>query len=133
LVQDLGGRQDDHAANDLEGSQEVVDKVRLPAAVRLSRSFWDDARNGTAAEKLHFVFRQLTALTGESRITTLELPSCAMEEQDAGRLAGVLAHCPALAHLDLLDIGIGAAGAERLAGVLAQCTALAHLDLSCCC
>jgi hypothetical protein len=31
--------------------KEVVDKVRLPAVVRLSRSSWDDARNGTAAEK----------------------------------------------------------------------------------
>jgi hypothetical protein len=27
--------------------KEVVDKMRLPAGVRLSRSFWDDARNGT--------------------------------------------------------------------------------------
>ena len=26
--------------------KEVVDKIRLPAVVRLSRSFWDDARNG---------------------------------------------------------------------------------------
>jgi Ran GTPase-activating protein (RanGAP) involved in mRNA processing and transport len=125
LVQDLGGRQDDHAANDLEGSQEVVDKVRLPAAVRLSRSFWDDARNGTAAEKLHFVFRQLTALTAESRITTFELPSCAMEEQVAERLAGVLVQCPALAHLDLFDNEIGAGGAGKL-GVLGQCASLAH-------
>ncbi len=32
--------------------QEVVDKMRLPVVVRLSRSFWDDARNGTTAEKL---------------------------------------------------------------------------------
>jgi hypothetical protein len=27
--------------------KEVVDKMRLPAVVRLSRSFWDDARDGT--------------------------------------------------------------------------------------
>ena len=39
--------------------KEVVDKMRLPAVVRLSRSFWDDARNGTAAEKLKFVMSQL--------------------------------------------------------------------------
>ena len=26
--------------------KEVVDKMRLPAVVRLSRSFWDDTRNG---------------------------------------------------------------------------------------
>jgi Ran GTPase-activating protein (RanGAP) involved in mRNA processing and transport len=35
-----------------------------------------------------------------------------------------------LAHLDLGINRIEAAGAERLAGGLAQCTALAHLNLS---
>ena len=34
--------------------KEVVDKMRLTAVVRVSRSFWDDARNCTAAEKLQF-------------------------------------------------------------------------------
>jgi Ran GTPase-activating protein (RanGAP) involved in mRNA processing and transport len=53
-----------------------------------------------------------------------------MKGQDTERLAGVLAQCPALAHLDLSgNYGFGAAGAERLAGVLAQCAALAHLNL----
>jgi Ran GTPase-activating protein (RanGAP) involved in mRNA processing and transport len=47
----------------------------------------------------------------------------------AQSLAGVLGQCPALAHLDLWNNGIGDAGSESLAGVLAQCTALAHLDL----
>jgi hypothetical protein len=46
--------------------KEVVDKMRLPAVVRLSRSFWDNARNGTAAEKLQFILRQLSALTAAS-------------------------------------------------------------------
>jgi hypothetical protein len=32
--------------------KEAVDKIPLPAVVRLSGSFWVDARNGTAAEKL---------------------------------------------------------------------------------
>ncbi len=41
--------------------KEVVDK--LPAVVRLSRSFWNDARNGTAAEKLLLVLRQLPLRT----------------------------------------------------------------------
>jgi hypothetical protein len=31
--------------------KEVVDKMRLPAVVRLSRSFWDDTRNDTEKEK----------------------------------------------------------------------------------
>jgi hypothetical protein len=43
--------------------KEVVDKMCLPAVVRLSRSFWNDARNGTAAEKLLSVLRQLPMMT----------------------------------------------------------------------
>ena len=54
-----------------------------------------------------------------------------MKGQDAERLAGVLAQCPALAHLDLRgDSDFGAAGAESLARVLGQYASLAHLDLS---
>ena len=60
--------------------EEVVDKMRLPAVVRLSRSFWDDSLrvfrlerieslNGTAAEKRQFVMRQLTVATVRCRIT----------------------------------------------------------------
>jgi Ran GTPase-activating protein (RanGAP) involved in mRNA processing and transport len=113
--------------------KEAVDKMRLPAVVRLSRSYWDDTRNGTAAEKLQFVLRQLTVVTEWCRITTLELPRCKMEGQDAENLAGVLAQCPALAHLDLSEnYNFGAAGAESLAGVLGQCRELVHLNLSSC-
>jgi hypothetical protein len=111
--------------------KEAVDKMRLPAVVRLSRSFWDDARNGTGEAKLEFVLRQLAAMTARSLITTLALPQCEMIGQDAERLAGVLAQCPALTHLDLSgNCGFGAAGAERLAGVLGQCRELVHLNLS---
>ena len=35
--------------------EEEVDKMRLPAVVCLSRSFWDDADNGTQQAKLQFV------------------------------------------------------------------------------
>jgi hypothetical protein len=58
--------------------KEVVDKMRLPAVVRLSRSFWDDARNGTEKGKRQFVLRQLTAMAAQCRIATLELRSRAM-------------------------------------------------------
>ncbi len=44
--------------------KEIVDKMHLPAVVRLSRSFWDDVRNGTTDEKMKFVMRQLALLTG---------------------------------------------------------------------
>jgi hypothetical protein len=110
--------------------KEVVDKMRPPAVVRLSRVFWGDARNGTAAEKLRFVFRQLTALAARCRISTLELWHCEMQGQDAERLAGVLVQCPALVHLDLSYNQIGPDGAESLARVLVHCPALAHLNLS---
>jgi Ran GTPase-activating protein (RanGAP) involved in mRNA processing and transport len=104
--------------------------VRLPAVVRLSRSSWDDARN-PAAEKLQFVFKQLAALTAQCCISTIKLPRCEMKGQDAERLAGVLAQCPALALLDLSgNSNFGATGAEGLAGVLGQCRELVHLNLS---
>jgi hypothetical protein len=110
--------------------KKVVDKMRLPAVVRLSRSF-RDARNGTKRAKLQFVFMQLAAITARCRITTLELLRCDMKGQDVERFAGVLAQCPALAHLDLSgNSDFGAAGAERLAGVLGQCRELVHLNLS---
>jgi hypothetical protein len=119
--------------------KEVVDKMRLPAVVRLSWRFWNDARNGTAAEKLQLVMRQLTVATASlCRIITLKLPHCDIKGQDAGvagilaqSLAGVLAQCPALTHLDLSYNCLisGADGAESLAEVLGQCVSLAHLDL----
>jgi 2,4-dienoyl-CoA reductase-like NADH-dependent reductase (Old Yellow Enzyme family) len=58
--------------------KEVVDKMRLPVLVRLSRSFWDDTRNGTDAEKLQIMMRQLPLM-----ISTLELSECDMKGQDA--------------------------------------------------
>jgi hypothetical protein len=47
--------------------KELVDKMRLPAVVRLSRSFWNDGRNGTGKAKRQFVLRQLTLMTGWCR------------------------------------------------------------------
>ena len=67
------------------------------AVVRLSRRFWGDEWNGTEEAKLQVVLRQLAAVTARCLITTLELPKCEMKRQDAERLAGVLAQCPALA------------------------------------
>ncbi len=48
--------------------KEVVEKMRLPAVVRLSWRFWRNARNGTATEKLQFVMRQLALMTGWSSV-----------------------------------------------------------------
>jgi hypothetical protein len=103
--------------------------------------------------KLQFVFRQLMAMTAQCRISTLELRSCGItgpharwlagtlvhldlsENRNFGAvrtesLAGVLAQCPALAHLNLRFNNIRAAGAESPAGVMEQCSTLAHLDLN---
>ena len=75
--------------------------------------------------------RQLPLLSVWYRVRTLELPECEMEEQDAERLAGVLAQYPALAHLDLSgNYNFGAAGSVKFAGVLGQCQELVHLNLS---
>jgi hypothetical protein len=110
--------------------KEVVDKMRLPAVVRLSRRSWDDARNGTEKGKRQFVLRQLIFMTARCRITSLDLAYCAMTGPHAEWLAGgVLEQCPALLYLDLSDNDIGPGGAESLAGVLGQCPALAHLNL----
>ena len=87
----------------------------------MNESFWEDTRNGTTDEKLEFVLSHLALMTVDSfwcRITTLELRRCEMHGQVVERLAGVLAQCTALAHLDLNGNDIGAGGAERLAGVL---------------
>jgi hypothetical protein len=108
--------------------REEVDKMRLPAVVCLSRSFWDDSRNGTGEAKVQFVWRQLAAMTARCLITTLALPKCDIRE-NVEQLAGLLAQCPALAHLDLRSNNIPQEGACELAGVLGQCSALTHLNL----
>ena len=53
--------------------KEIVDTMRMPAVVRLSRSFWGDSRNGTSAEKVQIVMRQLPLMTAWCRMSTLEL------------------------------------------------------------
>jgi hypothetical protein len=40
--------------------KELVDKMRLPAVLHLSRNFWDDSRHVTEKEKRQFVLTQLT-------------------------------------------------------------------------
>jgi hypothetical protein len=103
----------------------LVDKLRPPVVVRWRKSFLEDERNGAAAEKLKLVIRQLLALSARSRITTLQLffdgvhtRPCTIQGQDAEGLAGVLAQCPSLAHLNLSENQLRAGGAEKLAGVL---------------
>jgi hypothetical protein len=111
--------------------KELVDKLLPPAVVKLSRSLCDGGRAGTAGEGMKNVLSQLEAFPARMRITTLALTKCDMKGQDAERLAGVLAQCPALAHLDLGYNQIGNEGAGSIAGVLSQCPLLSHLHLWC--
>jgi hypothetical protein len=77
----------------------------------------------TAAEKLQFVFRQLTAMTARL-ITTLKMFGhfpydfknlCKIRGKDAERFAGELVRqCPAPSHLDLCENELGFAGQKVL-------------------
>jgi hypothetical protein len=56
--------------------KEAVSKLRPPAVVKVSKAFREDARNGTAAERLQHILGQLEKLSSQSRITRLDLSSC---------------------------------------------------------
>ena len=77
--------------------KDVVDKMRLPAVVRLSRS-WNWAEREA---KLDFVVMQLAAMTVWCRPSRLELRCLGMQGQYAQKLAGLLGPCRELVHLDL--------------------------------
>jgi hypothetical protein len=131
--------------------KEAVDKMRLPAVVRLSRRFWDDARHGTEKEKRQFVLRQLTAMSARCSITTLELRHCAIagphaEDQGCGSIANQRSRRQATLqefgfgsvkkalpsfeeHTKVMDAFQGTSAEWLAGGVLAQCPGLVHLDL----
>jgi hypothetical protein len=123
-VQDLGGWQDEHAEKDLEeiqrGSGQVAPAYRCPLEQELLAR--RPQRHGKGKAPVRFEAAHI-----DDRLAASPHSSC--RAQDAARLAGVLAQCPGLAHLNLRDNGIGPDGAERLAGVLPLCTALTHLNL----
>jgi Leucine-rich repeat (LRR) protein len=110
--------------------KDIMDRVRLPAVVRIRRSFLNEEGCGKVSKRLKQIFAQLVLLVDRCRITAIELSGCQIKGKFVESLAGVLAHCPELARLVLSSNEIGPDGAERLAGVLGQCTALSHLDLS---
>ena len=112
----------------------AVDKLRLPAVVRLSAFNFSPAfewlhgpQSGSMQNPL--VWSLLASVTAQVRISTLDLRHFDMTKQSPESLPKVLAQCPALTRLILGRNNIGARGAQRLAGALAQCTALAYLDL----
>ena len=112
-----------------------MDKMCLPAVVRLSRSFWDDVRNGTEKEKRQFVLKHLVAMTALCRITTLELRNCAMTGPPAmwlavlaGTAAGV-AQC--LVHLDLIEMTSVLIKQGGLQGRCGSAPVLSLLTLQC--
>jgi hypothetical protein len=79
--------------------KEVVDKMRLPAVVRLSWSFWRDSRNNTEKEKRRGVLSQCRVL--------VHLDLSGNDIGSAG--AGVLGRCRELVHLAVISVAIGLA------------------------
>jgi Ran GTPase-activating protein (RanGAP) involved in mRNA processing and transport len=67
---------------------------------------------------------------GNERLSHLDLSRNFIGDEAAGRLAGVLAQCPALSRLNLSTNHIGDDGAGSFAGVLMQCPALSFLYLA---
>ena len=86
----MSGRQDDHAEDDLKAGQERSHKLRPPAIVMLSRAFLENVVCSKRERLLH-VLTELEKMTSGCRITRLDLETCVMRGQDAGRLARVLA------------------------------------------
>ena len=106
---------------------------RVPAAVRIVSSVSLDAVAGGTGRlqgwcnlvRLHVgPLKKPTVIV--SRGLRKRSSSAAVS---AGRLAGVLGQCFALAELSIFANHIGAEGAGRLAGVLGQCSSLAVLHL----
>ena len=106
----------------------AADKLRPPAIVRVSRAFLDNVVCCKRERLLH-ILTELEKMTSRCCITMLDLENCGMSGQDAGRLSGVLAQCPALSTLALDGNQIGEYGARMLPGVLPQCPALSTLTL----
>ena len=95
--------------------KELVDKMSPTVVVCWRRSFmeeeWYELRvNGTAAEKLLLVFRQLAVLSARCRITALNL-SCQDEDGESGLESWLYLGSPNIT---------GGQYAERLAEVLVQ-------------
>ena len=104
-MQDLGGRQNHHAENDLEESQRFSRQGAPACCCPLEHDL-----NGTSTKKLELALWQFAVLTALYRITTLELfyydddtddeddHPCRIREKDAERFTGVLVlvQCPAL-------------------------------------
>jgi Ran GTPase-activating protein (RanGAP) involved in mRNA processing and transport len=118
--------------------KDAVDKICPPAVVKLSRTFRGEVEQDTmrvkflplnAADRVHHILTQLETMTSRCSITTLDVSKAGITRKDADRLAGVLAQCPELSHLNLGGNQLGDEGAARLALVLPLCPALAHIDL----
>ena len=118
--------------------KDAVDKICPPAVVKLSRPFRGEVEQDSmrvqfltlnATDRIHHILTQLETMTSRCNITTLDVSKAGITRKDAERLAGVLAQCPELSHLNLGGNQLGDEGAARLARVLPLCPALAHLDL----
>ena len=107
--------------------QEAVDKLRLPAVVCVRTCgsvHWEP-------QFICCQLASLTALVSITTLDLQDFLYYKIKTPRLYFwLAEVLARCPALERLNLRSNMIGDCGTERLAGALAQCTVLAHLNFS---
>jgi hypothetical protein len=79
--------------------KEQVDKMLLPAVVRLRTTFWGCTRNYSH----ELINCELAAMVSTCQRTTLVLDftgRLSWDKADAAKLGGVLAGCPALEHIE---------------------------------
>jgi len=122
--------------------KDVIDNMRLP--VNVFMNYRDN-------KKQQFSIEKFNQLGNKWNITSLKLPNCEcacdllvcvihtitsinfssnkIDEKGANILAGLLAQCPLLVHVDLGNNHLCDKGVESLTGVLGQCSALAYLNL----
>lgn len=111
--------------------QPVVDGLRLPTAVRMSRDWWFLHAGRPSPTKWAHVLNNLLALVASANVTGLDL-LCGSHDYGAqvASLICVLRHCPRLLHFSLNSNGhVGACDAPLVASALTPCTALTRLQL----
>ena len=109
--------------------KEVVDRLRPPAVVKVSKAFRADARHDTAAEQLQHILRHLEKMTCQCRITRLDLSSCSISGQDSVQRGLQGCWHSALAFLSLTLEAMRLAMREQ--GELQECCRSTQRCLSC--
>jgi len=105
--------------------------MRLPVAIRMSRTWWHSHAGRPSPTKWAHVLERLSALVASANVTSLDL-LCGSWGHGAQvtSLIRVLRECPRLEHLYINSSGyIGASDAPLIAAALQPCTAITSLHL----